>query len=103
MWSVLLSVPRPYQSLTPHRFGNITTMQWWDNLYLNEGESLLADPNTTLTRCRRFRLVGKQRLVVDWANADVHLRWAKSSFLVSSTVIIHVLALTSTRQVSYET
>ena len=19
------------------RFGNITTMEWWDNLYLNEG------------------------------------------------------------------
>ena len=22
----------------PYRFGDITTMEWWDNLYLNEGE-----------------------------------------------------------------
>lgn len=71
MWSVLLSVPRPYQSLTLHRFGNITTMQWWDNLYLNEGLSVIASVNMTLTRCHRFRLVGKQCLVVDWPNVDI--------------------------------
>ncbi|KAH9921041.1 leucyl aminopeptidase [Fomitopsis serialis] len=25
-------------------FGNITTMEWWDNLYLNEGESIASQP-----------------------------------------------------------
>lgn len=60
MWSVLLSVSHPYRLLTPRRFGNITTMQWWDNLYLNEGEYHAARAPMTLTRCRRFRLFGKQ-------------------------------------------
>ena len=28
--------------LSCNRFGNITTMQWWDNLYLNEGFASLV-------------------------------------------------------------
>lgn len=35
-----------YRDCMPHmvvyRFGNITTMEWWDNLYLNEGFASLV-------------------------------------------------------------
>jgi len=37
MWLVKLSCRFPVAH--SHRFGNITTMEWWNYLYLNEGDS----------------------------------------------------------------
>lgn len=43
MWCVTLtSLCLTFKSLTQRRFGNITTMKWWDNLYLNEGAHVTA-------------------------------------------------------------
>ena len=38
-------------------FGNITTMEWWDNLYLNEGECrhCIHYPRSVLTTFDRLR------------------------------------------------
>ena len=29
--------PRKFHPLASARFGNLVTMEWWDNLWLNEG------------------------------------------------------------------
>ncbi len=46
-----------------YRFGNITTMEWWDNLYLNEGEHARLCPSQIadgrLNAISRIRYPGK--------------------------------------------
>lgn len=37
MWCVIISRWAVLDLIVWFRFGNITTMEWWDNLYLNEG------------------------------------------------------------------
>lgn len=53
MWCVLildtLLVVESTES-SSNRFGNITTMKWWDNLYLNEGMRVVLF-DKTLTHC----------------------------------------------------
>ncbi len=39
-----------------HRFGNITTMEWWDTLYLNEGFASLVSRELNISALAKYRL-----------------------------------------------
>ena len=92
MWCVLSPhwIPR-IRTGQWDRFGNIATMEWWDNLYLNEG---VSSQNACMLEIRilanswiRFRDPGEYlAFIIDTSTthfAHGKLRWANSSSSVS--------------------
>ena len=67
-----------------YRFGNITTMEWWNYLYLNEGSLYirLAMLHLLIFINRICNLGRCLLLYISNSSYEYYARWARSSYLV---------------------